>query len=85
MSSGNPRVTPEVTRDVCLLARMMAANLYFSQIEDLKKTVFQIHFKRTTAPVENPVEARTARRKIALMKTILRQRELEKQTPAENK
>ncbi|MBP5286829.1 MAG: 50S ribosomal protein L29 [Elusimicrobiales bacterium] len=56
-----------------------------SQIEDLKKTVFQIHFKRTTAPVENPVEARTARRKIALMKTILRQRELEKQTPAENK
>ncbi|KAF0902893.1 hypothetical protein E2562_019833 [Oryza meyeriana var. granulata] len=32
---GNPRVTPEVTRDVCLLARMMATNLYFSQIEDL--------------------------------------------------
>ncbi|KAK1397169.1 Phosphoenolpyruvate carboxylase [Heracleum sosnowskyi] len=32
---GNPRVTPEVTRDVCLLARMMAANIYFSQIEDL--------------------------------------------------
>ncbi|KAG5552033.1 hypothetical protein RHGRI_010201 [Rhododendron griersonianum] len=32
---GNPRVTPEVTRDVFLLARMMAANLYFSQIEDL--------------------------------------------------
>ncbi|KAL6579263.1 Phosphoenolpyruvate carboxylase 1 [Orobanche minor] len=31
----NPRVTPEVTRDVCLLARMMAANVYFSQIEDL--------------------------------------------------
>lgn len=33
--AGNPIVTPEVTRDVCLLARMMAANLYFSQIEDL--------------------------------------------------
>ncbi|KAE8701081.1 hypothetical protein F3Y22_tig00110548pilonHSYRG00155 [Hibiscus syriacus] len=32
---GNPRVTLEVTRDVCLLARMMAANLYFSQIKDL--------------------------------------------------
>ncbi|KAF6176058.1 hypothetical protein GIB67_000152 [Kingdonia uniflora] len=32
---GNPRVTPEVTRDVCLLARMMAANLCYSQIEDL--------------------------------------------------
>nr|ABG20459.1 phosphoenolpyruvate carboxylase [Bienertia sinuspersici] len=32
---GNPRVTPEVTRDVVLLARMMAANMYFSQIQDL--------------------------------------------------
>ncbi|KAI3914912.1 hypothetical protein MKX01_018081 [Papaver californicum] len=32
---GNPRVIPEVTRDVCLLARMMASNLYYSQIEDL--------------------------------------------------
>ncbi|PAN23802.1 hypothetical protein GQ55_4G120100 [Panicum hallii var. hallii] len=32
---GNPRVTPEVTRDVCLLARMMAANLYFTGLENL--------------------------------------------------
>lgn len=39
---GNPRVTPEVTRDVCLLARMMAANLYFSQIEDLMFEVSNI-------------------------------------------
>ena len=40
--AGNPRVTPEVTRDVCLLARMMAANLYYSQIEDLMFEVNQI-------------------------------------------
>uniref|UniRef100_A0A0D3EKY4 phosphoenolpyruvate carboxylase n=1 Tax=Oryza barthii TaxID=65489 RepID=A0A0D3EKY4_9ORYZ len=33
--AGNPRVTPEVTRDVCLLARMMAANMYFSKMADL--------------------------------------------------
>ncbi|XP_044357875.1 phosphoenolpyruvate carboxylase, housekeeping isozyme isoform X1 [Triticum aestivum] len=39
---GNPRVTPEVTRDVCLLARMMAANLYYAQIEDL---MFEVKFK----------------------------------------
>ncbi|KAL3677299.1 hypothetical protein R1sor_027247 [Riccia sorocarpa] len=32
---GNPRVTSEVTRDVCLLARLMASNLYFAQMEDL--------------------------------------------------
>lgn len=41
-TAGNPRVTPEVTRDVCLLARMMAANLYFSQIEDLMFEVSEI-------------------------------------------
>jgi len=35
-------VTPEVTRDVCLLARMMAANLYFSQIEDLMFEVSKV-------------------------------------------
>jgi len=32
---GNPRVTPEVTRDVCYLSRMMAANLYFYGLEEL--------------------------------------------------
>ncbi|XP_042422058.1 phosphoenolpyruvate carboxylase, housekeeping isozyme-like [Zingiber officinale] len=43
---GNPRVTPEVTRDVCLLARMMAANLYYSQIEDL---MFELSMWRCNA------------------------------------
>lgn len=39
--AGNPQVTPEATRDVCLLARLMAANLYFGQIEDLMFEVEQ--------------------------------------------
>uniref|UniRef100_A0A1J3K7G2 phosphoenolpyruvate carboxylase n=1 Tax=Noccaea caerulescens TaxID=107243 RepID=A0A1J3K7G2_NOCCA len=42
---GNPRVTPEVTRDVCLLARMMAATMYFNQIEDL---MFELSMWRCT-------------------------------------
>ncbi|KAH0891395.1 hypothetical protein HID58_053824 [Brassica napus] len=42
---GNPRVTPEVTRDVCLLARMMAANLYYNQIENL---MFELSMWRCT-------------------------------------
>ncbi|KAJ1259473.1 hypothetical protein BS78_10G158400 [Paspalum vaginatum] len=42
---GNPRVTPEVTRDVVLLARMMAANLYISQIEEL---MFELSMWRCT-------------------------------------
>ncbi|KAK8924168.1 Phosphoenolpyruvate carboxylase 1 [Platanthera zijinensis] len=37
-------VTREVTRDVCFLARMMAANLYFSQIEDL---MFEVSSSQT--------------------------------------
>ncbi|KAF3534015.1 hypothetical protein DY000_02043024 [Brassica cretica] len=41
----NPRVTPEVTRDVCLLARMMAANLYYNQIENL---MFELSMWRCT-------------------------------------
>jgi hypothetical protein len=42
--TGNPRVTPEVTRDVCLLARLMTANLYFAQIEDL---MFEVGQRKT--------------------------------------
>lgn len=59
--AGNPRVTPEVTRDVCLLARMMAANLYYSQIEDLMFEVIHIslfflsfrlvHYSCTVLPI----------------------------------
>lgn len=46
------------------------------QATDLKKNIFQLKFKRITAPVENPVQMRLARRKIALINTVLRQREL---------
>ncbi len=41
--AGNPRVTPEVTREVCLLARMMATDLYFARIEDL---MFEVKYHR---------------------------------------
>ena len=52
---------------------------------DLKKQIFQVNFKRTTAPVENPLVLRLARRKIAMINTYLRQRELAKQKTAEVK
>jgi len=52
---------------------------------DLKKQIFQINFKRTTAPVENPLVLRLARRKIAMINTYLRQRELAKHKTAEVK
>jgi len=56
-----------------------------AQVADLKKQLFQIKFKRTTAPVENPLGLRTARRKIAMINTWLRQRELAKSKTAEAK
>jgi ribosomal protein L29 len=56
-----------------------------AQAADLKKQIFQINFKRTTAPVENPLVLRTARRKIAMINTFMRQRELAKSKTAEAK
>nr|BAC19851.1 phosphoenolpyruvate carboxylase [Eleocharis vivipara] len=50
---GNPRVTPEVTRDVCLLARLMAANMYYSQIEDL---MFELSMWRCSEELRQRVE-----------------------------
>jgi len=56
-----------------------------TQVTDLKKQIFQIKFKRTTAPVENPLVLRISRRKIALINTLLRQKELAKSKTAEVK
>ena len=45
------------------------------QGRDLEKRLFQIKFKRTSAPLENPLQIRTARRKAAIIKTLLRAKE----------
>ena len=65
------------------LSNMSDAELR-TQASDLKKQIFQINFKRSTAPVENPLQLRNARRKIAMINTFMRQRELAK-TKAEVK
>jgi large subunit ribosomal protein L29 len=56
-----------------------------AQVNDLKKQIFQIKFKRSTAPVENPLVLRLARRKIAMINTWLTQREIAKTKTAEVK
>jgi ribosomal protein L29 len=56
-----------------------------AQASDLKKQIFQINFKRVSAPVENPLVLRTARRKIAMINTWLKERELAKSKSAEVK
>ncbi|HAF96458.1 MAG: 50S ribosomal protein L29 [Elusimicrobia bacterium GWF2_52_66] len=42
---------------------------------DIEKQLFQIKFKRTSSPLENPLQIRTARRKAAMIKTLLRAKE----------
>ncbi|MHB2016875.1 MAG: phosphoenolpyruvate carboxylase [Candidatus Xenobia bacterium] len=40
---GNPRVTPRVTEEVCLLARWMAASLYYKEIDALRVELSMNH------------------------------------------
>jgi ribosomal protein L29 len=42
------------------------------QGRDIEKQLFQIKFKRISAPLENPLQIRNARRKAAIIKTLLR-------------
>lgn len=42
-----------------------------AQLRDLEKRLFQIKFKRTSSPLENPLEIRLIRRKMAVIKTFI--------------
>ena len=42
-----------------------------AQLRDLEKRLFQIKFKRASSPLENPIEIRLIRRKIAVIKTCI--------------
>eukprot|EP00271_Cylindrocystis_brebissonii_P023319 TRINITY_DN9635_c0_g1_i1.p1 TRINITY_DN9635_c0_g1~~TRINITY_DN9635_c0_g1_i1.p1 ORF type:complete len:988 (-),score=306.83 TRINITY_DN9635_c0_g1_i1:1321-4284(-) len=57
---GNPRVTADVTRDVVLLARLMAANLYCMQIEDL---MFELSMWRASDELKAHVQKLMAKSK----------------------
>jgi len=47
-----------------------------AQLRDLEKHLFQIKFKRASSPLENPIEIRLIRRKMAVIKTCVRMAEL---------
>ncbi len=42
-----------------------------SQLRELEKRLFQIKFKRVSSPLENPLEIRLIRRKMAVIKTYI--------------
>jgi phosphoenolpyruvate carboxylase len=44
---GNPNVTPDVTRRVCLMARLMAAELYWREVDELRRELSMVRANNT--------------------------------------
>ena len=49
-----------------------------TELEKMKKEVFNLRFQHVTGQLENPVKMREVKRNIARVKTIIREKELEK-------
>lgn len=48
-----------------------------SELDKMKKELFNLRFQHVTGQLENPVKMRELKKDIARVKTILRERELE--------
>ena len=49
-----------------------------AELEKIKKELFNLRFQHVTGQLENPVKMREVKRNIARVKTIIREKELEK-------
>ena len=49
-----------------------------AELEKMKKELFNLRFQHVTGQLENPVKIREVKRNIARVKTIMREKELEK-------
>ena len=49
-----------------------------AEMEKMKKELFNLRFQHVTGQLENPVKMREVKRNIARVKTIMREKELEK-------
>ena len=49
-----------------------------AELEKMKKELFNLRFQHVTGQLENPVKMRELKRDIARVKTIIREKELEK-------
>ena len=49
-----------------------------AELEKMKKELFNLRFQHVTGQLENPVKMREENRNIARVKTIIREKELEK-------
>lgn len=48
-----------------------------AELEKMKKDLFNLRFQHVTGQLENPIKMRDAKRNIARVKTIIREKELE--------
>ncbi len=58
--------------------REMTAIELTAELEKMKKELFNLRFQHVTGQLENPVKMREVKRDIARVKTIIREKELEK-------
>jgi large subunit ribosomal protein L29 len=49
-----------------------------AELEKMKKELFNLRFQHVTGQLENPVQMREVKKNIARVKTIMREKELEK-------
>ena len=49
-----------------------------TELDKMKKELFNLRFQHVTGQLENPVKMREVKRNIARVKTIMREKELEK-------
>lgn len=49
-----------------------------AELDKMKKELFNLRFQHVTGQLENPVKMREVKRDIARVKTIIREKELEK-------
>ena len=49
-----------------------------AELEKMKKELFNLRFQHVTGQLENPVQMREDKKNIARVKTIMREKELEK-------
>ncbi|MBE6778542.1 MAG: 50S ribosomal protein L29 [Ruminococcaceae bacterium] len=50
-----------------------------TKLEDLKKDLFNLRFQNAINQLENPMRLKATRKEIAIVKTIIRERELKAQ------
>ena len=58
--------------------RALETKELLAKVEEFKKELFELRFKQATGQLENTARVREVRKSIAKIKTVIRERELEK-------